>query len=70
VRLRPVARDGHGFALPTRRQLAVVGGYAAAAALYIVIGVLVTDFLLSVFVAIVYLLVVAWLVPAAVRRVR
>jgi len=34
--------------LPSRRQLAVAGGYAAAAALYVLIGVLVTDFLLSV----------------------
>jgi hypothetical protein len=54
--------------VPSRRQLAVAGGYAAAAALYVLIGVLVTDFLLSVFVAIAYLLLVAWLVPAGVRR--
>jgi hypothetical protein len=54
--------------LPTRRQLAVVGGYVAAAALYVLIGVLFLDFLLSVFVAMAYLLVVAWLVPAGVRR--
>jgi len=54
--------------LPSRRQLAVAGGYAAAAALYVLIGVLVTDFLLSVFVAIAYLLLVAWIVPAGVRR--
>ncbi len=56
--------------LPTRRQLAVAGGYAAAVALYVLIGVLVTDFLLSVFVAMAYLLLVAWVVPAAVRRIR
>ena len=55
---------------PTRRQLAVAGGYAAAAALYVLIGVLVLDFLLSVFVAIAYLLIVAWLVPEGVRRLR
>jgi hypothetical protein len=54
--------------LPSRRQLAVAAGYTAAAALYVAIGVLVTDFLLSVFVAIAYLLLVAWLVPVAVRR--
>ncbi len=54
--------------LPSRRQLAVAGGYAAAAALYILIGVLVVDFLLSVFVAVAYLLLVAWIVPAGVRR--
>ena len=55
---------------PSRRQLEVAGGYAAAAALYILIGVLFIDFLLSVFVAMAYLLVVAWLVPAGVRRLR
>jgi hypothetical protein len=54
--------------LPSRRQLAVAGGYAAAAALYVLIGVLVVDFLLSVFVAVAYLLLVAWIVPAGVRR--
>jgi hypothetical protein len=54
--------------LPSRRQLAVAGGYAAAAALYILIGVLVVDFLLSVLVAIAFLLIVAWLVPLGVRR--
>jgi hypothetical protein len=54
--------------LPARRQLSVAAGYAAAAALYVLIGVLVTDFLLSVFVAVAYLLVVAWIVPAGVRR--
>jgi hypothetical protein len=56
--------------LPSRRQLAVAGGYAGAAALYILIGVLFVDFLLSVFVAMAYLLIVAWLVPAGVRRLR
>jgi hypothetical protein len=54
--------------VPSRRELAVLLGYAGACALYVLIGVLVTDFLLSVFVAIAYLLAVAWLVPAAVRR--
>jgi hypothetical protein len=54
--------------VPSRRQLAAAAGYAAAAALYVLIGVLVTDFLLSVFVAIAYLLLVAWAVPAGVRR--
>jgi hypothetical protein len=56
--------------LPSRRQLVVAGGYAAAAALYILIGVLFIDFLLSVFVAMAYLLIVAWLVPVGVRRLR
>jgi hypothetical protein len=68
VRLRRVADDA-AFRLPTRQELAVAGGYAAAAALYVLIGVLVIDFLLSVFVGIGYLLLVAWLVPVAVRRI-
>jgi hypothetical protein len=54
---------------PDRRQLTTLGGYAVAAAIYIAIGVTVTDWLLSVFVATAYLLVVAWLVPAIVRWV-
>ncbi len=54
---------------PDRRQLATLGGYAAAGALYVAIGVTVTDFLLSVFVAAAYLLLMVWLVPALVRRV-
>ena len=53
---------------PSQRQLAVAAGYAAAGALYVLIGVTYVDFLLSFFVALAYLLVVAWLVPAAVRR--
>ena len=63
------AQDDASFRLPSRRELAVAAGYVAAAALYVLIGVLVTDFLLSVFVGMAYLLVVAWLVPAVVRRV-
>ena len=62
------ARADERFRVPTGRQLDVGLGYVAAAALYILIGVLVTDFLLSVFVGIAYLLVVVWLVPAGVRR--
>ena len=54
--------------VPQRSDLRVLLGYIVAAAIYVLIGVLVTDFLLSVFVGIAYLLVVAWLVPAAVRR--
>ena len=60
--------EDDGFRLPSRRQLAVGLGYAGAAALYVLVGVLVTDFLLSVFVGIAYLLFIAWLVPAGVRR--
>jgi hypothetical protein len=54
---------------PSHRQLAVAGGYAAAGALYVLIGVTYVDFLFSFFVALGYLLVVAWLVPAGVRRI-
>ena len=70
MRLRRVAaQDDARFRLPSRRELAVALGYVGAGALYVLIGVLVTDFLLSVFVGLGYLLLVAWLVPAAVRRV-
>ena len=54
--------------VPQRSDLRVLFGYIVAAAVYVVIGVLVTDFLLSVFVGIAYLLLVAWVVPAGVRR--
>ena len=53
---------------PSKRQLAVFVGYVIAAAVYVTIGVFYTNFLLSVFVGGAYLLVVAWLVPAGVRR--
>jgi hypothetical protein len=43
--------------------------WGAAAAVYIAIGVFFTDFMLSLFVAIGYLLIAVWLVPALVRRV-
>ena len=54
---------------PSDRQLVVAGGYAAAGAVYVLIGVMYVDFLLSFFVALAYLLIVAWLVPAGVRRI-
>jgi hypothetical protein len=54
--------------MPSRRQLAVATGYVVAAAVYIAIGVAFTDFLLSYFVGLAYLLLVAWLIPAGVRR--
>ena len=53
---------------PTKRQLTTFAGYVLASAVYVTIGVFYTDFLLSVFVGIAYLLLMAWLVPAAVRR--
>lgn len=54
---------------PSKRQLAVFAGYVLAAAAYVTVGVFYTDFLLSVFVGMAYLLLVAWLVPAGVRRI-
>jgi hypothetical protein len=59
-----------GSLRPTRRDLAVFGGYLLAAALYVGIGLYTVDFLLSYWVALAYVLVIAWLVPAAVRRLR
>ena len=56
------------FDRPTSRDLVVFGGYVAAAALYIAIGVSYIDFLLSFWVAAGYLLIVAWLVPTLVKR--
>lgn len=53
---------------PSKRQLAVLAGYVIASAVYIAIGVYYTDFLLSVFVGTGYLLLMAWLIPAGVRR--
>jgi hypothetical protein len=44
--------------------------YVGAAAVYIVVGVLYVDFMLSVVVAAGYLLIAAWLVPTALRRLR
>jgi hypothetical protein len=61
-------RDRGVIYRPSQRQLVVAGGYAAAGVLYVLIGVTYVDFLFSFFVALAYLLVVAWLVPAAVRR--
>ncbi len=60
--------DDARFRRPRGRELVVASGYVAAGALYVLIGVAVTDFLLSVFVAMGYLLIVAWLVPLVVRR--
>ena len=60
--------DDARFRRPRGRELVVASGYVAAGAVYVLIGVTVTDFLLSVFVAMAYLLVAAWLVPLVVRR--
>jgi hypothetical protein len=54
VRLRPV-----------NRTLVVWG---TAAVVYIAIGVFFTDFMLSLVIAIGYLLLATWLIPAGLRR--
>jgi hypothetical protein len=54
---------------PTRSDLRVFGGYVLAAAVYIAIGVSVTDFLLSFWVGVAYVVVAAWAVPTFIRKV-
>jgi hypothetical protein len=53
---------------PTRAQFRVFLGYCLASAVYVAIGVAVTDFLYSFWVGVAYVLVAAWIVPAVVRR--
>lgn len=55
------------FRLPRREDLPTLALYLAAAALYILIGVLETDFLLSWYVGVGYLLLVVWIVPVAAK---
>ena len=54
--------------LPSRPDLRVFVGYCLAAAIYIAIGVTVTDFLYSFWVGVAYVVVAAWAVPLLVRR--
>jgi len=63
VRLR-LLKDG----LPNRPDLRVFAGYVLAAAVYVAIGVAVTDFLLSFWVGVAYIVLAAWAVPTIVRR--
>jgi hypothetical protein len=67
VRLRRL-RHRAAELVPTRRDLVVFGGYCLAAAVYVAIGVAFVDFLLSFWVGVAYLVVVAWAVPTLVRR--
>jgi hypothetical protein len=67
VRLRRLRRRAAEL-VPTRRDLVVFGGYCLAAAIYIAIGVVFVDFLLSFWVGVAYVLVTAWLVPTLGRR--
>jgi hypothetical protein len=70
MRLRPLRREPEdGPIRPSRRDLAVFGGYLLAAGVYVGIGLYTVDFLLSYWVALAYVLVITWLVPATVRRV-
>jgi hypothetical protein len=63
VRLRRLRED-----LLSRPDLRVFVGYCLAAAVYVAIGVTVTDFLLSFWVGVAYVLVSAWAIPTAVRK--
>ena len=53
---------------PTWPDFRVFLGYCLAAAVYIAIGVTVTDFLYSFWVGVAYVVVAAWAVPMLVRR--
>jgi hypothetical protein len=61
--------DRDGPLRPSRRNLAAFALYVAAAAVYVAIGLTTVDFLLSFWVALVYLLIAVWLIPLAVRRI-
>jgi hypothetical protein len=63
MRLR-LLKDG----FPNPRERRVFAGYLLAAAVYIAIGVAVTDFLLSFWVGVAYIVLAAWAVPTIVRR--
>ena len=56
------------FRLPTRAELRSLLPYVAAGVLYVVIALFEVDFMFSVLVAMVYLVVVVWLLPLVVRR--
>ena len=66
--LELVDPDRDGPLIPSRDQLGTLALYLACAAVYITIGLIEVSFLLSLWVAVAYLLLTAWLVPAAVRR--
>jgi hypothetical protein len=63
MRLRSLSR-----LVPSRPDLRVFAGYCLAAAVYVAIGVAFTDFLLSFWVGVGYVVIVAWLVPTLVRK--
>jgi hypothetical protein len=63
MRLRQLT-DG----IPNRPDLRVFAGYGLAAGVYVAIGVAVTDFLLSFWVGVAYIVIAAWAVPTLVRH--
>ena len=69
-RTEPGQEHASGWAVPSRADLTVFLGYVVCAALYIAVGIFETNLLLSVWVAILYLLLTAYAVPKAVRRLR
>jgi hypothetical protein len=71
VRLRPLKTSGpDGPVRPSRHELALFAWWLAAAGVYVGIGLYTVDFLLSFWVALAYVLLAGWLIPAAVRRFR
>jgi hypothetical protein len=56
--------------LPDRSQLRTLGVYVVAGVIYITIGLIEIDFILASIVALAYLLIAIWLVPAAFRKLR
>jgi len=70
MRRRLLREDPDGSRIPALRDLWVFAGYCACAAVYIGVGILVTDVLLSYWVAVAYVVAAGWGVPALVRRLR
>jgi hypothetical protein len=68
VRLRRLRDDPDGSRVPTRRDLVIFAGYCACAGVYIAVGVVATDVLLSYWVAVAYFIAAGWGVPTVVRR--
>ena len=55
---------------PNAGELRTFALYAGCAVVYIAIGLFVLDFVLAFVTAAAYLLIAAWLLPAAIRRLR
>jgi hypothetical protein len=65
-----VSEDPVRWRRPTRGEWRTFALYAGCSAVYIAIGLVFVDFLLAFVTAAVYLFVTAWLIPAAIRRLR